>query len=140
MYHLPSQQHLLENREFLFPCILPVIDIVSYLKIWWIWQSVSFSKFAFVSEDFFSHINVHILGRIITFYVLIGCWGFPFHNLPVGVLTIFCLACQYLFYWFGEIITLCSLHSDTLSVKTDKNLQINYPSLRRILYFFVVSL
>lgn len=126
----------MENREFLFPYILPVIDIVSYLTIWLIWQSVSLSKSAFVSEVFFPHFNVHILERIIIFYALIGCWDFLFHNLPVGVFTIFCLACQHLFYWFGEIFTLCSPHTDTLSVKRDKNLQINYPSLWCILYFF----
>lgn len=54
----PSLQHFMENGEFPFPYTLPVIDIVRYLTIWWVWQRVSFSKFAFVGENNFSHLLI----------------------------------------------------------------------------------
>ena len=47
-------------KSFHFPTSLLVVDIVRYLTIWWIWQSISFPKFVFASENIF-----------LTYYILI---------------------------------------------------------------------
>ena len=47
-------------ESFHSPTSLLVVDIVRYLTIWWIWQSISFPKLVFASENIF-----------LTYYILI---------------------------------------------------------------------